>query len=186
MRMLLRETRHTEVMALWGRVWMWHALQVFVLFLASNVLIWAGTRRAAPYVALWVIGLLSLIVPAWYYRFRDGPALTQIERQLGQVWGMFAASCFLTGMVRVHEVSQQREQHIRHPNARNSQPPGHRDTDEGETDAPEEHRGAPNPHKPGAAPDSAGERIRAEVDQHFPRVPSIAPGPRDRGDKPEL
>jgi eukaryotic-like serine/threonine-protein kinase len=101
MRMLLRETRHTEVMGLWGRVWMWHALQIFVLFLASNVLIWAGTRRAAPYVALWVIGLLSLIVPAWYFRFRDGPALTPIERQLGQVWGMFAASCFLTGVIVV-------------------------------------------------------------------------------------
>ena len=57
MRMLLRDTRHTGVMALWGRVWMWHAVQVFVLFLASNVLIWAGTRRAAPFVALWVIGL---------------------------------------------------------------------------------------------------------------------------------
>ena len=26
MRMLLRDTRHTEVMALWGRVWMWHAV----------------------------------------------------------------------------------------------------------------------------------------------------------------
>src|SRR5271166_1604543 len=100
-RMLLRETRHTEVMALWGRVWMWHAFQVFVLFLASNVLIWAGTRRAGPYVALWVIGLLCFIVPAWYYRFRDGPALTPIERQLGQVWGMFAASCFLTGAIVV-------------------------------------------------------------------------------------
>ena len=101
MRILLRETRHTEVMALWGRVWMWHAVQVFVLFLASNVLIWAGTRRTEPYVALWVIGLLSLMVPAWYYRFRDGPALTPIERQLGQVWGMFAASCFLTGVIVV-------------------------------------------------------------------------------------
>ncbi len=101
MRMLLRDTRHTEVMALWGRVWMWHAVQVFVLFLASNVLIWAGTRQAAPFVALWVIGLLSLMVPAWYYRFREGPALTPIERQLGQVWGMFAASCFLTGAIVV-------------------------------------------------------------------------------------
>ena len=101
MRMLLRDTRHTEVMALWGRVWMWHAVLVFVLFLASNVLIWAGTRQAAPFVALWVVGLLSLMVPAWYYRFREGPALTPIERQLGQVWGMFAASCFLTGAIVV-------------------------------------------------------------------------------------
>ena len=101
MRMLLRDTRHTSVMALWGRVWMWHASQVFALFLASNVLIWAGIRNAAPYVALWVIGLFSLMIPAWYYRFRNGPSLTPIERQLGQVWGMFAASCFLTGAIVV-------------------------------------------------------------------------------------
>jgi hypothetical protein len=101
MRLLLRETRHTQVMALWGRVWMWHALMVFVLFLASNVLIWAGARQAAPYVALWLIGLVCLTIPAWYYRFRDGPALTPIERQLEQVWGMFAASCFLTGAIVV-------------------------------------------------------------------------------------
>ncbi len=100
-RRLLRESRHTEVMALWGRVWMWHAFQVLVLFLASNVLIWAGTRRAWPYVTLWGLGLLSLTVPAWYYRFRDGPALTPIERQLGQVWGMFAACCLLTGVIVV-------------------------------------------------------------------------------------
>ena len=101
MRMLLHHTRHTEVMALWGRVWMWHAVLVFVLFLGSNVLIWAGFRQAAPFVALWVIGLLGLMVPVWYYRFRDGPAMTPIERQLGQVWGMFAASCFLTGAIVV-------------------------------------------------------------------------------------
>jgi serine/threonine-protein kinase len=101
MRLLLRETRHTEVMALWGRVWMWHAAQVFLLFLASDALIWAETRRAWPYVALWAAGLLSLLIPVWYHRFRGGPALTPIERQLGQVWGMFAVGCVLTGVVVV-------------------------------------------------------------------------------------
>jgi serine/threonine-protein kinase len=98
-RLLLRETRHTELMARWGRVWMWHALQVFVLFLASNALIWAGVRQAWPYVALWVAGLLSLMFPVWYYRFRDGLELAPIERQLGQVWGMFAVACVLTGAI---------------------------------------------------------------------------------------
>ena len=48
MRRLLRETRHTEVMALWGRVWMWHAVQVFLLFLISNALVWAGTAGRGP------------------------------------------------------------------------------------------------------------------------------------------
>jgi serine/threonine-protein kinase len=98
-RLLLRETRHTELMARWGWVWMWHALQVFTLFLASNALTWAGVRQAWPYVALWVAGLLSLTFPVWYYRFRDGPELTLMERQLGQVWGMFAAGCVLTGAI---------------------------------------------------------------------------------------
>jgi serine/threonine-protein kinase len=100
-RLLLRETRHTEVMTLWGRVWMWHAIQVFLLFLASNALMWMGTRRAWPYVGLWVAGLFSLLIPVWLCRFRGGPALTQIERQLGQVWGMFAAGCILTGVIVV-------------------------------------------------------------------------------------
>ena len=58
-------------------------------------------RQAWPYVALWLAGLLSLLLPVWYYRFRDGPELTLIERQLGQVWGMFAAGCFLTGAIVV-------------------------------------------------------------------------------------
>ena len=61
---MLRETRHTEVMARWGRVWIWHAAQVFLLFLATNVLTWAGRARAWPYVALWVPGLLSLLIPS--------------------------------------------------------------------------------------------------------------------------
>jgi predicted Ser/Thr protein kinase len=101
LRRLLRDTRHTEVMALWGRVWIWHAVQVFLLFLASNLLIWAGTRRAWPYVVLWVGGLVSLLIPVWSYRFRGGPPLTPIERQLGQVWGIFAIGCVLTGVTVV-------------------------------------------------------------------------------------
>jgi hypothetical protein len=72
-----------------------------VLFLASNALIWTGVRLAWPFVALWFAGLLSLMVPIWHYRFREGLALTPIERQLGQVWGMFAAGCILTGAIVV-------------------------------------------------------------------------------------
>jgi hypothetical protein len=109
MQLLLRDTRHTEVMALWGSVWMWHAGQVFLLFLASDALLRAGTRWAWPFVALWVAGLLSLLIPIWYYRFRVGPPLIPMERQLAQVWVMFAAGCVLTGLIGVQmglEVTQ--------------------------------------------------------------------------------
>jgi serine/threonine protein kinase len=94
-RRLLRETRHTEVLTLWAQVWIWHAFQVFLLFLASSALIAKGYQDTRLYVALWVTGLFSLLIPVWYYRFRGGPALTPIERILREVWGIFAIGSLL-------------------------------------------------------------------------------------------
>jgi hypothetical protein len=106
-RLFLRETRHTEVMALWGRVWMWHALQVFVLALLTDGLITYMKGRlpeaawpAWPFVTLWGLGLVSLVVPVWYHRFRSGLPMTPVERQLGQLWGMFGAGFVLTIVVQ--------------------------------------------------------------------------------------
>jgi hypothetical protein len=99
LRLLLRESRHAEVLTHWGRVWLWHAAQVFLLFLATNVLLWSDVARAWPYVALWGVGLASLGVPIWHYRFRSGLRLTPVERQLGQVWGLFALAAVLTGAI---------------------------------------------------------------------------------------
>jgi serine/threonine-protein kinase len=98
-RLLLRETRHTEVMAQWGRVWVWHAAQTFLLFLATNVLIWCGVTQAWPYVVLWSIGLLAIMAVVWQGRFRGGLPLTPIERQCGQIWGLFTAAALLTGAI---------------------------------------------------------------------------------------
>jgi predicted Ser/Thr protein kinase len=103
-RLLLRETRHTEVMALWGRVWMSHAVQIFVLALLTDGLITylkgqllpEAAWPAWPFVTLWGVGLVSLAVPVWYHRFRSGLPMTPVERQLGQLWGMFAVGLVLT------------------------------------------------------------------------------------------
>src|SRR5262249_42007943 len=104
-RLLMRETRHTEVMALWGRVWMWHAVQILLIFLLTDLLILqqgnAGVvslRQAWPFVVLWGLGLASLLVPVWYYRFRSGLPLTPVERQLGQLWFVFGVGFVLTGV----------------------------------------------------------------------------------------
>jgi hypothetical protein len=99
LRLLMRESRHAEVLARWGRVWLWHAAQIFLLFLVTNVLVWADVVRPWPYVALWGAGLASLLVPVWHYRFRGGTQLTPVERQLGQVWGLFAVTAVLTGVI---------------------------------------------------------------------------------------
>ncbi len=98
-RLLLRETRHTEVMALWGRVWIAHAFEVLFLCLATNLLKAKGVEVVWPYAILWGIGLLILTATVVVGRFRGGIPLTPIERQIGQVWGMFMIATALTGAV---------------------------------------------------------------------------------------
>jgi serine/threonine-protein kinase len=104
-RVFLRETRHTEVMALWGKVWMWHAAIMLVLLVVTALLIpFTFTQTASnteqeaawPFVAVWSLGLAALAVPVWHYRFRSGLALTLIERQMGQVWSIFTIGILLT------------------------------------------------------------------------------------------
>jgi serine/threonine-protein kinase len=96
---MLRETRHIEVMNKWGKVWLWHAAQILVLFLLTNLLVWLKTDSPLPFIGLWAIGLLSLLVPIWFYRLRTMSPLTPIERQLGQVWGMFVLAVLVTGVI---------------------------------------------------------------------------------------
>jgi serine/threonine-protein kinase len=99
-RILLRDSRHTTVLALWSRVWMCHAGQIFALFLLTNVLMWCQVSAAWPYLWLWSAGLLSLGWVIWFFRFRHCRiGLTPIEWQLGQVWGLFGFGFLLTGIL---------------------------------------------------------------------------------------
>jgi serine/threonine-protein kinase len=99
MRLVLHETRHTEVMALWERVWICHAILNFVLLSITNVLTWLGVRSPWPYVALGCAGFGSALWAAWHYRFRLPLPLTPVERQLGQVGALLAAGIMLTGAI---------------------------------------------------------------------------------------
>jgi serine/threonine-protein kinase len=99
-RILLRDSRHTTVLALWSRVWMCHAGQILALFLLTNVLMWCQVSAAWPYISLWSVGLLSLGWVIWFFRFRNRRiGLTPIEWQLGQVWGLFGVGFLLTGIL---------------------------------------------------------------------------------------
>lgn len=95
---VISETRHTEVLAMWSRVWWWHAGLVFVLFMLTSVLQWFGAPRWTI-AALWVPGLAALVYAVWHYRIRDGGTLTPLEKQVSQVWGLFAVTAVLTGIV---------------------------------------------------------------------------------------
>lgn len=99
--LVFRETRHVEVLALWGRVWMWHAVQAFVLFLTTNILMSFSIHSPLPYAALWSVGLLSFAIPTYLFRVRSGLGITPIEWQIAQVWGLFGLSASLSGLLVV-------------------------------------------------------------------------------------
>jgi serine/threonine-protein kinase len=101
LRLLLRQTRHTEVMARWGRVFMCQAVQVLLLSLVLSAMQWLRVDQGWLYLLVLVAGNLSLFAPLWYYRLRSGPPLTPLERQLRQVWSVVAVGIILTASIQV-------------------------------------------------------------------------------------
>jgi len=101
LRLLLRETRHTEVLAQWGHVLLWEAALVFLFGLAFGVLKWAGVDWRELYRGIVLAAGISLLVPVWWYRLRGGLPWTAIERQLAQVWCVIIVGIGLTGVFRL-------------------------------------------------------------------------------------
>jgi hypothetical protein len=93
---VLRQSRYTEVMVLWSGVWMGMAVLYFLICLAKSLLVWGGVEEHGPYFAIWAVGLAALAVLVWLCRFRRGPPLSFVERQLAQPWLLFWVAFFLT------------------------------------------------------------------------------------------
>jgi serine/threonine-protein kinase len=103
LQLVLRETRHTEVMGRWGVVLMWHAGQILLLAVGDSLLLGLQVGGVGAFLLWQTLGMATLFIPLWYYRFRGGPPLTVIERQLAQVWVVVAAAVVLdvgTGWLR--------------------------------------------------------------------------------------
>lgn len=81
-----RDTHHAPVLENWGLLWMWHAVVLVVLCLATNWLRWQDYRSAWPYLLLWGGGLAVWAPMFWTLRHRAGP-VTFVERQIAHVWG---------------------------------------------------------------------------------------------------
>jgi serine/threonine-protein kinase len=96
MRLLVQETRHPEILRQWCHIWMWQSVQLFLLFLLTNMLILREVRAIWAFVALWIPGTAWILAVVWWKRFRRGPPLTPIERKMSAIWWMFAGAFFLT------------------------------------------------------------------------------------------
>jgi len=83
---LFRETHHAAVLESWGLLWMWHAVVLLVLCLATNVLQLQGVATPWPYVLMWTGGLFVWGPIFWWLRHRAGP-VTFVERQIAHAWG---------------------------------------------------------------------------------------------------
>jgi hypothetical protein len=93
---VLRQSRYTEVMVLWSGVWMGMAVLYLLICLAKSLFVWAGVEGHGPYFAIWGGGLAAMAVLVWLCRFRRGPPLSFVERQLAQPWLLFWVAFFLT------------------------------------------------------------------------------------------
>ena len=95
-RAVLRETRYTEVMTLWSGVWMGLAVAYFFICLAKSLLVWKEVASHGTFFAIWVAMALTAGGLIWFCRFRSGPSLSQVERQMMQIWGFFWIGFFVT------------------------------------------------------------------------------------------
>ena len=99
MRVLLRQTRHVEVMAQWGRVWLAHAVVVMIACLITNLMLLSGVVTIGPYLVVWVPTATAMLAAVWFFRVRAGLWLTPLERQIAQIWTMFGAAYALTAVI---------------------------------------------------------------------------------------
>jgi len=82
---MLRETHHANVLENWGLLWMWHSLQVFLLCLLTQIMVWSGVDHHLWYLGLWSFGLVAWGTIFWQLRRRAGPVLF-VERQIAHAW----------------------------------------------------------------------------------------------------
>ena len=105
MRLLWRESRHAEVLAQHGRVWMCQAVVLFIVMVVADWLWRSGVTAAWPYMLTATSIVVGQLVPVWYFRLRGGKPLIPLERQMGIVtiitmcgFGLTVAINFLKGM----------------------------------------------------------------------------------------
>ena len=63
---------------------------------AKSVLLWTGQASHGTFFAIWVVMWLTTCGLLWFCRLRNGPSLSQIERQIIQIWSFFWVGFFLT------------------------------------------------------------------------------------------
>lgn len=91
---VFRPTHHAVILRNWGQLWMWHALVLWALCVATNFLQFRGVESRLTYFVLWTMGLGTWATAFWGLRHRSGP-VTFVERQIAHIWAASMASSTL-------------------------------------------------------------------------------------------
>jgi len=91
---VFRPTHHAVILRNWGQLWMWHALVLWALCIATNYLQYRGVDSRLMYFTLWTMGLGTWAAAFWGLRHRSGP-VTFVERQIAHIWAASMASSTL-------------------------------------------------------------------------------------------
>ena len=83
------------LMACLGRMLVAQGVLVILMRLGISALQWSGVTERRPYWIVFLIGSASLFVPVYVFRWRQG-AMTELERQLTQVWCIIAVAMLVT------------------------------------------------------------------------------------------
>ncbi len=93
---LLRESRYTELMALWSRAIMANAVCYFLCSVAYFLLAVNSVEQYAPYFAILVVKMATDVASAWWFRIRGGPPFSHVEHQLLRLFVAFWMLIFFT------------------------------------------------------------------------------------------
>jgi serine/threonine-protein kinase len=94
---LMADSRHTEVLARWGRVWVCHSAIVLGTVATSQAMLQLGVTQTWLHLLKSLPFLAGVFGAIWWFRLRKPFPLTHLERQLGLIWAVTGTSILLTG-----------------------------------------------------------------------------------------
>ena len=95
LRFLLRDSRHTEVMQSWGRVWIAQGVLTILAFLLLNLILIKTNWQAKPCLTVTLPYLILMNYMVWHFRMQCKTPFNPLEKQLFHMWTTFFLCCLM-------------------------------------------------------------------------------------------
>jgi len=103
LKLLVKESRHAEVLALWGKSMIVHAGVILCYAVLTDVLMNVmGQTNPEILIPFWLSGMAVMIFTVYLTRFRGGVPLTTIEYQANLIWALCSGTVAAVGLMLWH------------------------------------------------------------------------------------